>query len=148
MLFFSAFGILNSEWLANVCLADLRAVGRNSTIGNDVFGPGCGCELPGVKIDYSCPFGYICVSKTNARIANWEHRVCVGERARSVAAGVNLLWFVFAQQVTDCLRARNVSLHAVSRRFQLRFDVCCYEGHRKSWRIGSEWWHTSASGLC
>ena len=50
-LIFSAFGILNNEWLANICLADLRAVVRNPTIGNDVFGPVRGCELAGVQID-------------------------------------------------------------------------------------------------
>ena len=50
-LIFSPFGILNSEWLASVCMADLRDIGRNPTIGNSVFGPVRGCELPGVKID-------------------------------------------------------------------------------------------------
>jgi hypothetical protein len=60
------------------CLADLRAVGRNPTIGNDVFGPVRGCELPGVEIDWlQLPLWYIvCRRISSLQIESTLSNVC------------------------------------------------------------------------
>jgi hypothetical protein len=87
-------------------------------------------------IDYSCPFGYIVCRRTPDCKLRAHFRMFFGEQSRSVAAGANLPWFVFARQVTDCLRAWNISFRATSRRCSTSI---CSMLLRRPQKIPTDW---------